>query len=213
MPSPRSSLRSLLLLFVCLVLIVCSIAYVDRAAATFSYEHLHRPAAAVWLTHLVDPLQPLAILGLAGSGLAALVGGWRPGERGRTLLALCAAILIAVATKEELKYLFGRTWPETWVANNPSWIRDHVFGFTFLHGGQGWASFPSGHTTQMSAVAGVVWVAAPRWRWLGVLLVALVTLGLWAADFHFVGDILAGATLGGSCGVGTHALICRRRAS
>ena len=206
---PPSRARVLLASLAWLVLICLSIAFVDRAASTWSYAHLHRPAVLERLTHLVDPLQPLAIAGLAIAGIAALARGWRPGEKGTAFLAACLAILVSVAIKEQLKYLFGRTWPETWVANNPSWIRDHVYDFSFLHGGEGWASFPSGHTTQMAALGTVLWLTYPKWRWVAVTLVVAVAVGLWGSDYHFVGDILAGAALGTACGAGIVALLRR----
>ena len=165
------------------------------------------------LTHIVDPLQPLAIAGLVGVALAVLVGGYRLGKGGQTVLAASLAVLVAVAIKEQLKYFFGRMWPETWVNNNPSWIRDHVFGFNLMHGGQGWASFPSGHTTQIAALATVLWLTYPRLRWLSVLLVAAVAIGLWGSDYHWVGDILAGGTLGLCCGVGMVKLVFRGAAT
>lgn len=208
--APKSSRRAFFVLVLWIALICLSIAFVDRAASTFSYTHFQRPIVMVWLTHLVDPLEPLAIIGLALAGLAALASDWRPGERGRGVLAACIAILVSVATKEELKYFFGRTWPETWINNNPSWIQNHVHGFFILHGGQGWASFPSGHTTQMAALATVLWLVYPRLRWLAVTLVAAVAIGLWGSDFHFIGDILAGALIGAASGAGSIALMCRR---
>lgn len=205
----RSGLRAVLAFVVAVVLICLAIAFVDRPASTWSYQHLHRPYAMDRLTHLVDPLQPLAIAGLAVVTLAVLLGGYVPGKAGQAVLAASLAILVSVAIKEQLKSFFGRTWPETWVNDNPSWIRDHVFSFNLMHGGQGWASFPSGHTTQMAALATVLWLTYPRLRWLGVLLVAAVVIGLWGSDYHWVGDILAGGTLGVCCGVGMVGLVCR----
>jgi membrane-associated phospholipid phosphatase len=190
----------------CLVLTVLSIAFVDRAVSTWSHATLGQAAPFVWLTHIIDPFVPAASLGLAAISIAA-VFGWRPGPFGRTLIALCIAVLIATILKEELKFLFGRTWPETWVANNPSWIKDGVYRFEPLHGGRGWASFPSGHMTIITAPCTVLWLLAPRaWRWLWAALILAVAIGLVGADFHFVGDMIAGTFLGWTCGVGAVAL-------
>jgi hypothetical protein len=61
--------------------------------------------------------------------------------------ALCSISLIVAETiKSQLKFACGRLWPETWVANNPSFIHDGAYGFNLFHGGAGYASFPSGHT-------------------------------------------------------------------
>jgi membrane-associated phospholipid phosphatase len=110
-------------------------------------------------------------------------------------------VLIAYVLKEELKYLFGRTWPETWVNKNPSFFGDGTYGFFPLHGGPGYASFPSGHTTAVAAVAGALWSLWPRLRWLGIALVIAVAAGLLGADFHWLSDIIAGGILGGTTGI------------
>jgi membrane-associated phospholipid phosphatase len=208
--SPNRSFGALAAIFSCLLLVGLSVLLVDRAASTWSHDHLHRPAVLDWPTHIVDPLRFAAALGLGGVAFAAAFCGLRPGEHGRTLIAASLAILVSADIKELLKHFFGRTWPETWTSNNPSWIGNHAYGFHFLHGGSGWESFPSGHTTQVAALAAVIWLRLPRIRWLGVVLLTLVAIGLWGSDYHFVGDIIAGAYLGAACGIGMVALVCHR---
>lgn len=194
--------RSLLVLLSCPVLVGFCIAVVDRGAAAVAHADLvpHR-AFFDALTHVVDPVPPLAGLGLAAAGLAALCG-WRPGPVGRLLLACCLATAIAIVLKDQLKYAFGRLWPETWVDNNPSLIGTGAYGFFPFHGGRGWASFPSGHTTLITAPMTVLWRGLPRWRPLVALPVVLVVVGLFGADYHFVGDMVAGLYLGTACGLG-----------
>jgi membrane-associated phospholipid phosphatase len=190
----------------CVMLTALSIAFVDRAVSTWSHATLARPAPFEWLTHIIDPFVPAASIALAAIAVAAIFG-WRPGPFGCTVIALCIAVLVATVLKEELKFLFGRTWPETWVANNPSWITDGVYRFEPLHGGRGWASFPSGHMTTITAPCTVLWMLAPRaWRWLWAALILAVAVGLVGADFHFVGDMIAGTFLGWACGIGAVAL-------
>jgi len=99
-----------------------------------------------------------------------------------------------------LKFAFGRTWPETWINNNPSLIGNGTYGFNPFHGGSGYNSFPSGHTTAVCAVAAVLWFAYPKLRPLWVLMVIAVGVGLIGADYHFVSDIVAGGFLGASTG-------------
>jgi membrane-associated phospholipid phosphatase len=186
----------------CVVLTILSIAFVDRAVSTWLHATLGRAAPFVWLTHIIDPFVPAASIGLVVAAIAA-VFGWRPGPVGRTIVALCIAVLIATIFKDELKYLFGRTWPETWVDKNPSWIHDQIYRFEPLHGGKGWTSLPSGHMTVITAPCTVLWMLAPRvWRWLWASLILAMAIGLIGADFHFVGDIIAGTFLGWACGVG-----------
>ena len=192
----------------CVVLTILAIVFVDRAVSTWAHT-LNRPAPLEWLTHIIDPFVPAASIALAGVAMAALFG-WRPGPFGRTIIALCIAVLVATVLKEELKFLFGRTWPETWVANNPSWIHDGVYRFEPLHGGRGWAAMPSGHMTIITAPCTVLWLLAPRiWRWLWAALILAVAVGLIASDYHFVGDMIAGTFLGWACGIG--AVVLTRR--
>ena len=193
----------------CVILVAAAVLFVDRPASTWSHEHLRRPAVFDRLTRYVDPLPTAATLGIAGVGLAAAFAGWRPGERGRTLISVCLAILVSEAIKEQLKILFGRPWPQSWTSGTPSWIGNHAYGFQPLHGGSGWESFPSGHTAQVAAIAAVIWLRLPRIRWLGVAMALAVAFALWASNYHFVGDILAGALLGTLCGIGVVAVVCR----
>ena len=39
----------------------------------------------------------------------------------------------------------------------------------------------------------------------------LVAIGLYGADFHFVGDMVAGCCLGAACGMGVQAVLCLDR--
>ena len=175
--------------------------FVDRQLASLLRPHLSGIPAFPWLTHAVDPLAPLASAGAVFTGARALLRGSLT-ARESALLRLCCAILIAYTLKEELKWAFGRTWPETYINDNPnpSYFGNGTYGFFPFHGGQGYASFPSGHTTAISAFAGALWFLWPKLRWLGVALVLAVALGLLGADYHWLSDIMAGAILGATTG-------------
>jgi membrane-associated phospholipid phosphatase len=111
------------------------------------------------------------------------------------------SVLITEAAKEQLKFLFGRTWPESWTGNNPSFIRDGVYGFHFMHGGAGYNSFPSGHMATSCAVLAVVWLWYPRFRGLCIVAGLAIGAGLVGGNYHFLSDVLAGAFLGASIGL------------
>jgi len=203
----RSSARSFLLGAIgCAVLVLLAIGFVDRPLATWAHAEFHGQQGFIWLTWLVDPIPPLAVAGLIGAGIAALAG-WRPGAQGRILLAACLATDAALVSKDMLKILFGRTWPETWTNNNPSWIKDGVFGFEPFHGGAGWFSFPSGHTTLITAPMMVLYLCLPRLRMIWLALIALVVIGLLGADYHWLSDTIAGFYLGTATAVGMVALL------
>jgi len=116
-------------------------------------------------------------------------------------------VLVSAAIKDQLKYAFGHPWPETWVDDNPSWIKNGAYGFFPFHGRAGWSSFPSGHMTEVTAPVAVLWARLPRWRLVLVLPVLVVAVGLFGADYHFVGDMVAGVYLGAACGAGILAVM------
>lgn len=119
----------------------------------------------------------------------------------RTLAAASAVLLIAEDIKEQLKFALGRTWPETWIDNNPSLIGNDVYGFNPFTGGVAYSASPSGHTTLTVSVMSVLWVAYPRWRVVWVTLAIAEGVALVGLDYHFVGDVVGGAFLGGICGL------------
>lgn len=192
----------------CLLLIVLAIAFVDLPAATFAHAHLRGIAVFPWLTHLVDPLVPAAVVVLAFAAVRVAAGRQLP-PWVRTLVACSLSVAIAVVVKDQLKFACGRLWPETWTHGNPSWIGTGAHGFFPFHGGEGWESFPSGHMTRITAVMAVLWLRIPRWRWLWGTGVGLVAIGLYGANYHFVGDIMAGICLGAACAAGVVSWIWR----
>ncbi|HZS83317.1 MAG TPA: phosphatase PAP2 family protein [Stellaceae bacterium] len=195
----RGPARLLLAVGSCAASTAAAFEFADRPLAIFAHRHLHGAAIFPALTHIPEVLAGLAALILIAFALSrARRRLWGP--LGMVLLRCSVSLAAALMVKDELKYVFGRTWPETWVNNNPSFIGNGTFGFFPLHGGQGWASFPSGHTTTICAIAAVLWVHWPRFRWLYAAVTALVAIGLLGADYHWLSDIIAGGYLGAASG-------------
>jgi membrane-associated phospholipid phosphatase len=182
-----------------IIVVALSYAWLDRPIAVYAHAEFHGIKALPWLTFIPECL---AILALA----IFVVMGWRVAlgrhlSRIESVFLVCGVSLaVAVAIKDQLKFVFGRTWPETWINNNPSLIRNNVYGFNPFHGGLGYSSFPSGHTTAICAVMSVLWICYPKFRVIYVLLIAAVGIGLIGADYHFVSDVVAGGFLGVSTG-------------
>jgi membrane-associated phospholipid phosphatase len=192
-------LRSAVAILVCAVLVAICYFFVDRPVAWFVHDHVPHWRPLVWPT-LVPPilvrLAPLAFV------VAIVWRAWRPGNPGPLrLLALALSLIVAVAIKDQLKWVFGRYWPETWVMQNPSLIQDGAYGFHPFHEGIAYESFPSGHTTVVCSLISVAWILWPRWRWLWSLAGLAVVAGLLGLDYHFVGDVVAGAFLGSITGL------------
>jgi membrane-associated phospholipid phosphatase len=206
------------------VVIEASVQLVDRPVATWVHAHLGDARfdwfAASYSGHplkigpfslMAGPAQavgPLAVLVVAVLAVAA-ASGWRPQMRGRIVLTLCLSVFAALTTNSVVKPIFGRTWPESWLGNNPSWIHDGVFGFFPFHGGAGWGSFPSGHTTVITTPAVILWIVWPELRILWVATVALVVAGLLGANYHFVSDVVGGLCLGTAIGLAIAKLLLR----
>src|SRR5260370_25185813 len=149
--------------------------WLDRPIAHFAHDELQQFHLFEKLTLIPEALTPLAVVAFMALGLRALTGA--PLSRFQTALMLSGiSLAVAVIIKDQLKYAFGRTWPETWIGNNPSFIRDDVFGFFPFHGGPGYASFPSGHTTAIFAVITVFSICYPRFRPLYALRLAAMAL-------------------------------------
>jgi membrane-associated phospholipid phosphatase len=206
-------LRSLLVLAVGSLLVVLAYFWVDRQAAEFvkGLDLERYPAVTAVLRHLAHI--PVPGVEWLAAGILILAGvrlSWGPLSRlERAAFAAALSLLVAICFKDYLKHALGRPWPATWIGkppSNPSLLGDAegrcagTYGFFFFRGGQAYESFPSGHTTRIVAFLAVFWVAYPRGRWLYVLVVLLVAVGLVGMNHHFVGDVIGGAVLGGVTG-------------
>ena len=101
---------------------------------------------------------------------------------------LKASLIAAGIVTPAIQALAGRARPDT-----------DGGGRTFLSGG---SSFPSGHTTQAFALAGVIASHDARW-WVDLVAYALASGVGWsriANDAHFLSDVVAGALIGVSVG-------------
>jgi hypothetical protein len=191
-------------------LILISIAYVDRPVARFMADHVHDRLPFIGLAALANLPSPLATTALVALVIARWCG-MRWNDLGRLVLTVALATVIAITIKNQLKFDFGRVWPQSYpfpgIHDHPSFLGDHVFGFYPFHGGSSYASFPSGHTTAITAPMAVLWALRPRYRLLWGGAIALVVIGLIAADFHFVSDTIAGFALGVAVASGTVSLM------
>ena len=183
-----------------IVVLTLSYFFLDRQFAALMHSYTRGVPFFVWLTYIASPLAPLASILAAFIGGRALLRGHLTQRKSALFRASCA-ILIAGVLTNELKDVFGRTWPETWVNNNPSYFGNGTYGFFPFHGGQGWRAFPSGHTTAAAAAAGAAWCLWPDHRRLAVALAFAVAIGLLGADYHWLSDVMGGAIVGATTGV------------
>ncbi len=193
--------RWLLALGFTVVIVIIGCQWLDRPTAVWVHSHLalQRRQILEPVTHIPDPLLPAAAIVFFALGLRVLAG--RPLSPFAAVAVACSvSVTMGEVTKDLLKWVFGRTWPETWIHNNPSLIRDGVYGFNWFHGGAGYPSFPSGHMVAASAVISVLWVCYPRLKLFYALVVVAIAAALVAANFHFFSDVVASAFVGASTG-------------
>jgi len=97
-----------------------------------------------------------------------------------------------------LKFVFGRPTPDDFMATGSD-------RFHWLHGVPT-DSFPSGHAVQIASIGYVFVLLFPRYRvaWFGLMAAGLSALVL--GNWHFLGDVIAGAAFGGVGAVTTLSL-------
>lgn len=176
--------------------------WLDRPVALWVHSHLKLDYHGTfsWFSRVPDLLVPAAAVALAVLGLRAVITRALPANVQASTLVASVSVLVTEAIKDQLKFVFSRTWPTSWMGHNPSFIRDGVYGFHFMQGGANYQSFPSGHMAASCAVLAVLWIWYPRWRALYFTAALVVGLGLVAANYHFLSDVIAGAFLGVSIG-------------
>jgi membrane-associated phospholipid phosphatase len=179
--------------------IVCYF-FVDKPLALFIHARfLQFRSFFILVTFIPDPFLVIAAAVIVVVGLRRVMG--RPLTRPYAVALLWSiGLFVTVALKNFFKLSFGRAWPETWINDNPSFIRDGVYGFNPFHGGKGFAAFPSGHMATICFAMTVLWICYPRLRAAYALLIASVAVGLMGANYHFLSDIFAGSFLGVSIG-------------
>jgi membrane-associated phospholipid phosphatase len=198
MDTDRSMLRSWCICFALTALSV-AIAYhwIDRPLAFFVHDNFTNKHTFILMQRIPDCFPLLSALLLVWCALLVLAR--RPFSYLQVTLLLCSVSFIASrAVNQQLKFVFGRTWPETWINHNPSLISSGAYGFNPFHDGPGFASFPSGHTAAVCSVMTVLWFCYPRFRAFYAVIVVAVVIGLLGADYHFLSDIIAGGFVGAS---------------
>jgi membrane-associated phospholipid phosphatase len=187
-------------LLVCGVVVIILYLWIDQPVAYLVHDQLGDYRAIFDLpARLPKIMGPLVATSALTIGVRAVMK--RPVKGVQVAIVLSALSWAVSAVPENwLKFAFGRTWPETWIQDNPSLIRDHVYGFNPLHGGQGYAAFPSGHMVAIGAIVSVFWLLYPRSRVICTISIAMVFIGQLGANYHFVSDLIAGGFLGFSVG-------------
>lgn len=175
-------------------LIIGSYLYFDKPIVYFLHDHHSRDL--ILLNFFANQITTVITAGIAICYvyLCLRILSFRLTQFETKLLIICNAVVITWFMKEQLKYVFGRYWAETFIGNK-SLLADNIYGFNWFSSAS--TSFPSGHVAFISAFAGCCWAFFPRWRFLWMALVTIVCVGQVGMYYHFLSDAIAGALLGG----------------
>jgi membrane-associated phospholipid phosphatase len=187
----------------CVVAVGLCLAYVDRPLAEWLEAHVRHTEFRAALNIALYPFLlavVAALFFLLGCGVSLISGhSLRPWA---TLPILCSwSTMWAVASEIILKRIFGRGRVD------PTFVRDHLYGFHFLHGETYWDAFPSGTATISFAILAALWILKPGWRAAGTAIVVLLSAAVVIGNYHWLSDVIAGGFLGVTIGWGTVVLL------
>ncbi len=183
-------------LFLCAIVVVLCVQFVDRPVALFVNAHLAAKNSLAMPLALVLLFVPLGALAVLGCGCTVLAGRSLPRSAEATMLAGFSVTLALACNFFLLQPGFGRIDITTYLA------QPNLYGFTPFHGHSG-RGFPSGHTTIAASFLLVLWFFYPRARILIGAAIGAVMIGLVLATSHFVSDVVGGLFVGATTAVMT----------
>lgn len=191
--------RSLIAFGACVALVTCCYLFVDRPVAFFIHDRgINRSDFLKWETEpppIIQAWAPVVLVALA------IRRAWSPFHRWELALFTSAvALVLADQFRDSLGFVAGRYWPDTWIQDNPSLIRDGAYGFHPFHSGAWYDSFPSGHTARVLGLVTVWWIAYPGSRWACAAAASIMAAALVGMNYHFVSDVVAGGFIGAAVG-------------
>lgn len=172
--------------------VILCVLYLDIPLALFVRDYLYaNPKWAATTANLPDLLLMVVLLSMFGSCCLYLFRSRKGIFDRETLLAREIMWLAPAAylVKTVLKAGFGRT-------NTRYWLQDPgLYGFHWFQMKEHCEGFPSGHMLVIVALLAAVWRFYSKTRPLGMVMAALLGAALIATNYHFLGDVIAGAYL------------------
>lgn len=185
-----------------MALAAITVSYIWLDIPLAQWAHAHHLRDYTWLRtvqRLPNLFPAIAFVSIIGLTLRSYRS--KLGYHAQALLSTSLAFVVCYFLTKILKIIFARTWPATWVDNNPSLLSDGVYGFFWFRDDRAYQSFPSGHTSAIFVVSLMLIYYYPRARWLAAIACAMVITGLIGNYYHFLSDIIAGAYLGMASGL------------
>ena len=175
-----------------LILIVLCLWLLDLPLAAWIAEYLGANAPYVKTTDMPDLLPITAVILTSLSWMVYFYLVRRNIHDQRTLFCRVTGTVLPLSfgMKTVLKWLFGRTETRTWLLD-PS-----LYGFHWFAGKEGFQGFPSGHMLVFTPLFLALWHFYPRYRLYYEVVWFCLGAALIATEYHFLGDVLAGAYIG-----------------
>jgi len=185
------------------ILVTCCYFWIDRSLALWVNAHQNHFVARDDFNPIARIPNPAVLVSLV---LFFLFGFSQLAKRRlnhleQVALASSTSVLVGETVKDVFKWVFGRASPDIWATNNSSATGFQEYQFHWFHGIEPFNSFPSGHMTAITAVTAILWMEYPQFRPIYVVCCLTVAAGLIAFNFHFLGDVIAGALLGTMVGL------------
>lgn len=185
--------------------VLVSVQWIDRPIALWIFDAFGGRRIPTQTADRIFSIPFVTTIVFVIFGIIAITG--RRFSKLEATIAMCAiSTLASTVIKDQLKFVFGRTWPDTWGPGIVSFVRDNVYGFHFFQSGKSFESFPSGHAAVAAAVLSVIWILFPNLRVFCTIGLIAVDIGLVALNLHFLSDVVAGSFVGVSTGLFTVAL-------
>lgn len=166
--------------------------FLDTAISSFVADFIRTNELAPVVSNIPDLLDYFVAVVTAGSWAGYFYLARRGFDDDRTrFLKLCGtSVPLAFLAKEFLQYLFGRSMPELWS------VFHQAPQFHWLRADDSYGCFPSGHMTVLTALTTALWRHYPRYKPAYLAFLLLLGAALIATNYHFLGDVIAGAYVG-----------------
>jgi membrane-associated phospholipid phosphatase len=175
--------------------VLVSVQWIDRPIALWIFDVFGGRRIPTQTADRIFSIPFVTTMVFVICGIIAITG--RRFSKLEATIAMCAISTLATTViKDQLKFAFGRTWPDTWGPGILSFVRDNVYGFHFFQSGKSFESFPSGHAAVAAAVLSVIWILFPNLRVFCTIALIAVDIGLVALNLHFLSDVVAGSFVG-----------------
>jgi membrane-associated phospholipid phosphatase len=179
---------------VCAILCVLAIAFADRPIVLALDPGYRQSAAWVVVDEIFHAIEPLFVLGaIGGAWLMFTERGRRTAAPWADDLRACMLIgVVALVAAAVLKVVFGRSGPDF------NFVRDGIYEFRWFTGE--WTpyhgAFPSGTAAVASAMTAALWMRRSPFRFAGVALAVVLSIGVVVQQYHWLSDAIAGAAVG-----------------